>query len=315
MVSAAAPVLFLLGPTASGKTECAVELAQRLDLQIVSVDSAMVYRGLNIGSGKPDCATLRRAPHRLIDIREPDEPYSAASFRLDALAAIDAIHAGGRIPLLVGGTSLYFRALRNGLSPLPSADSTIRRRLENEARDVGLDALHRRLTQLDPVAAARIHRTDPQRIQRALEVIEITGSTMTELHARDRGEACPYPVYAFSLEPLDRAWLHARIEQRFTTMLAAGFEDEVRKLRCRYRLSADLPAVRAVGYRQMHEYLDGESDYSTMVRRTIVATRQLARRQLTWLRSETVQARIAADCADVRTRLRSAVCRALNITL
>lgn len=313
MVSAAAPVLFLMGPTASGKTDCAVELAQHLDLEIVSVDSAMVYRGLNIGTGKPDRETLRRAPHRLIDIREPNEPYSAASFRLDAMAAIDDIHARGRIPLLVGGTSLYFRALRNGLSPLPSADLLIRQKLEDEARDVGLDVLHTRLARLDPVAAARIHRTDPQRIQRALEIFEITGCTLTELHARDSGEPCPYPVHAFSLEPTDRAWLHERIERRFASMLAAGLEQEVRDLRSRHRLSAGLPAVRAVGYRQMHEYLDGQSDHSTMVHRAVVATRQLARRQLTWLRREAVQGRIAADYKDVCAQLRLAVCRALGI--
>lgn len=311
-MSSAAPVLFLMGPTASGKTDCAVELAVQLDVEIVSVDSAMVYRGLNIGSGKPDREILQRAPHRLIDICEPDEPYSAANFRRDALVAINDIHRAGRIPLLVGGTSLYFRALRNGLSPLPSADTSIRRRLDNEVRDNGLEALHQRLAQLDPAAAERIHRTDPQRIQRALEVIEITGSTLSELHQRDSGDPCPYPVHAFSLEPTDRAWLHRRIEQRFESMLAAGFEDEVRDLRRKHRLSAELPAVRAVGYRQMHEFLNGESDYATMVWRAVAATRQLARRQLTWLRREVGHARIAADDEDVFAQLLEAVCRSLN---
>jgi tRNA dimethylallyltransferase len=311
-VSGPAPVLFLMGPTASGKTDCAVQLAAQMDLDIVSVDSAMVYRGLNIGSGKPDRETMLRAPHRLIDIREPDEPYSAANFRLDALAAIGEIHRDGRIPLLVGGTSLYFRALRKGLSPLPAADPDIRRRLEDEVRDKGLEVLHQRLQRLDPVAAARIHRTDPQRIQRALEVIEITGSPLSELHARDGGDPCPYPVHAFSLEPADRAWLHRRIEQRFDSMLAAGFADEVRGLRCRYRLSGRLPAVRAVGYRQMHDYLDGECDHAAMVRRAVVATRQLARRQLTWLRREAVLARVAADSGDVFEQLHGAVRRALK---
>jgi len=202
--------------------------------------------------------------------------------------------------------------LRNGLSPLPAADLTTRRRLENELREQGLDALHRRLTQLDPVAGARIHRTDPQRIQRALEVIEITGSTLTELHARDGGVPCPYPVHAFSLEPRQRAWLHQRIAQRFDAMLRAGFEDEVRDLRRKHRLSADLPAVRAVGYRQMHAFLDGELDHASMLMRAVVATRQLARRQLTWLRSESVQRRIAADSNDAFVQLRSAVRQSLQ---
>ena len=312
---APAPVLFLMGPTASGKTECAVQLAARLELDIVSVDSAMVYRGLDIGSGKPDHETLLRAPHRLIDIREPDEPYSAASFRLDALAAIGEIHRRGRVPLLVGGTSLYFRALRDGLSPLPPADASIRRRLDGEAREGGLEALHRRLQHLDPVAAARIHRTDPQRIQRALEVIEITGLPLSELHERDRGDPCPYPVHAFSLEPRDRAWLHQRIAQRFDSMLDAGLENEVRRLRQRYQLSAELPAVRAVGYRQMHQYLDHEVDHPTMVHRAVVATRQLARRQLTWLRREVVHARIAADSADACAQLDCVVRDRLNASL
>ncbi|MFT5445849.1 MAG: tRNA dimethylallyltransferase [Gammaproteobacteria bacterium] len=311
-MSTAQPIVFLMGPTASGKTDCAIELASRLDIEIISVDSAMVYRGLDIGSGKPDYETLQRAPHRLIDIRDPDEPYSAASFRLDALDAIKQIHERGSIPLLVGGTSLYFRALRNGLSPLPSADPVIRKRLEGEAQEAGLDALHQRLARLDPAAAARIHRTDAQRIQRALEVIEITGDTLSALHARDAGEQCPFPVHAFSLEPENRAWLHERIERRFEGMLAAGFEQEVRELRSRHRLSAELPAVRAVGYRQMHDYLDERTDHSTMVHRAVVATRQLARRQLTWLRREPVHERIKAENSQVAAHLYEAVNRCLG---
>lgn len=290
-----AKVVFLMGPTAAGKTEVAVRLSERLCCDIVSVDSAMVYRGLDIGSGKPDACTLVRAPHRLIDIRDPHEPYSAAEFRADALAAIDAIVARGRIPLLVGGTGLYFRALRDGLSPLPAADPALRARLAAEAARDGWGALHARLARVDPDAAARIRPSDPQRIQRALEVIELSGSPLSALQRGGAKRPCPIPIIALSLQPGSRDWLHRRIEQRFQRMLRDGLEDEVRALRASGRLAADLPAARAVGYRQVHQYLAGEIDRETMIARALAATRQLARRQLTWLRREAVDARIAAD--------------------
>ena len=291
----AARVVFLMGPTAAGKTQVAVYLAERLPCDIVSVDSAMVYRGLDIGSGKPDAQTLARAPHRLIDIRDPHEPYSAAEFRADALAHIDAILARARIPLLVGGTGLYFRALRCGLSPLPPADPQLRARLAAEAAHAGWAPLHARLAALDPPAAARIRASDPQRIQRALEVIELTGSPLSALHRRDAGQRCPFPILTVSLEPRSRGWLHRRIEERFLRMLHDGLEDEVRALRIGASLPPHLPAARAVGYRQMHQYLCGEADRATMTARALAATRQLARRQLTWLRREAVDARVAAD--------------------
>lgn len=296
-----------MGPTATGKTDAAVALAQRLPLDVISVDSAMVYRGLDIGTGKPDPATLARVPHRLIDLRDPAQPYSAADFRADALAAIADIRARGRVPLLVGGTGLYFRALRQGLSPLPGADPDLRSRLARQARSAGWDALHRRLAALDPAAAGRIRASDPQRIQRALEVIAATGERMSALQGRGRAGGCPFPVLALSLEPRSRAWLHARIRARFQAMLEAGLEEEVRRLRDRGDLSPELPALRAVGYRQVYEYLEGRQDRDAMVARAVAATRQLARRQLTWLRREAVDLRLAPDVAGWRCRLHRAV--------
>ena len=276
-----------MGPTASGKTEVAAALIRRFPFEIISVDSALVYRGMNIGTAKPDAAFLRTAPHRLIDIRDPSEPYSAAEFRDDALAAMTDITARGRIPLLVGGTMLYFRALEQGLSTLPPADPQLRRRLEQEARERGAGALHARLREVDPHAAARIHANDPQRIQRALEVHELTGRPLSELHAQGREVALPYRVIKLILAPRDRDLLQARIEQRFQEMLAAGFVEEVRALLERGDLGAELPAMRAVGYRQVRAYLDGQIAYDEMLNQAIVATRQYAKRQLTWLRRET----------------------------
>jgi len=278
--------IFLMGPTASGKTALACELADRFPVELVSVDSALVYRGLDIGAAKPDAVTLRRHPHALIDIRDPAQPYSAAEFRDGALAAMRAITARGRVPLLVGGTGLYFRALQRGLSELPEADPVVRTRLADEAARIGWPAMHARLARLDPAAAARIGPNDAQRLQRALEVIALSGRPLSELQRGGRGEAFPWRVLKLALLPADRAPLHARIAERFDAMLAAGFLDELRTLRARGDLHADLPAIRAVGYRQGWEHLDGQSDAACFRERAIFATRQLAKRQITWLRAE-----------------------------
>jgi tRNA dimethylallyltransferase len=280
------PAVFLMGPTASGKTALAAALVKRLPLEIISVDSAMVYRGMAIGSARPDAELLRAAPHRLIDFRDPAEPYSAAEFRRDALMEIADITASGRIPLLVGGTLLYFRTLEQGLSVLPAADPAVRARLETEARRIGLEGLYARLQAIDPPSAARIHANDPQRIQRALEVYELTGRPLSEFHRRGRGAALPNRVIKLIVAPRDRELLQARIARRFRGMLAAGFVDEVRALYERGDLNTELPALRAVGYRQIWALLAGEIDYEAMVNQAIVATRQYAKRQMTWLRGE-----------------------------
>ena len=280
------PAIFLMGPTASGKTAVAVELVKRFPLDIISVDSALVYRGMDIGTAKPDAAVLDVAPHRLIDIRDPSESFSAAEFREDALQAMADITAQGRIPLLVGGTFLYFRALEHGLSAMPAADPEIRAQLEAEAQRDGWESLHTRLAGIDPVAAARIHVTDPQRIQRALEVYEISGLPISQFHAEGRSGILPYRLLKLALVPDDRALLHQQIESRFQSMLAAGLVDEVQGLYERGDLAAELPAMRAVGYRQIWAYLAGKIGFDEMVEQAIVATRQYAKRQLTWLRGE-----------------------------
>lgn len=290
------PVLFLMGPTASGKTDVAVALVRHGPFEIVSVDSAMVYRGLDIGAAKPAPDVLREAPHRLIDIRDPAEAYSAAEFRADALREVDAIHRAGRIPLLVGGTMLYFRALSDGLSPLPQADPKIRAALEREAGARGWEALHARLAEVDPPASRRIHPHDPQRIQRALEVYEITGQPMSTLQQGARPASLPWPLTRLALMPSDRQVLHQRIERRFDAMLEAGFIDEVARLRARGDLDLDRPAMRAVGYRQVWQYLAGESDRPAMRAAGIAATRQLAKRQMTWLRG--MRGLELFDCLD-----------------
>ncbi|MFC1320229.1 MAG: tRNA (adenosine(37)-N6)-dimethylallyltransferase MiaA [gamma proteobacterium symbiont of Clathrolucina costata] len=279
------PAIFLMGPTASGKTALAVALVERLPLEIISVDSALIYRGMDIGTAKPDQATLRIAPHRLIDIRDPSESYSAAAFREDALTEMAEITRAGRVPLLVGGTMLYFKALEEGLSDLPEADPGIRSRLEQELGRLGLEALHQRLSCLDPAAGRRIHANDPQRILRALEVIEISGKTLTELQQGCVGHTFPYSVLKLVRAPLERSLLHARIERRFREMLAQGFEREVSALMRRGDLSPAMPSMRAVGYRQMLSYLLGELSREEMIEKGIIATRQLAKRQFTWLRS------------------------------
>lgn len=276
----------IMGPTGTGKTDLAVALRKHFPVEIISVDSALVYKGMDIGSAKPDAATLAEAPHRLIDFLDPAQPYSAAEFRTDALREMADITAAGRIPLLVGGTMLYFRALEYGLSELPEADPAIRARLEAEAATHGWQALHDRLARIDPVAAQRIHPNDPQRLQRALEVFELTGKSLTELQQAAWHDACPYQLLKIALIPENRAWLHARLAQRFDQMLAQGVVDEVRQLLMRGDLNTHLPAIRAVGYRQIWDYLINEIDYNQMRDRAIVATRQLAKRQMTWLRSE-----------------------------
>ncbi|MGG4608254.1 tRNA (adenosine(37)-N6)-dimethylallyltransferase MiaA [Providencia sp. Me31A] len=276
--------IFLMGPTASGKTALAIELRKYLPVEIISVDSALIYRGMDIGTAKPTAEELRQAPHRLIDILDPSLPYSAADFRRDALNAMGEITAQGKIPLLVGGTMLYFKALLEGLSPLPSADPIIRIEIEKIAQEQGWSEIHRRLAEVDPVAAARIHPNDPQRLSRALEVYLISGQTLTEM-TQTAGEELPYNVFQFAIAPQDRKILHERIEQRFHLMIDTGFEEEVRVLHQRDDLHVDLPSIRCVGYRQMWSYLDGEISHDEMIYRGICATRQLAKRQITWLRS------------------------------
>ncbi|HEN3334062.1 TPA: tRNA (adenosine(37)-N6)-dimethylallyltransferase MiaA [Yersinia enterocolitica] len=277
------PAIFIMGPTASGKTALSIALRQRLPVELVSVDSALIYRGMDIGTAKPSAEELALAPHRLIDIRDPAESYSAADFRKDALKEMADITAAGCIPLLVGGTMLYFKALLDGLSPLPSADPQVRQRIEQQAAELGWEALHQQLAEIDPVAAARIHPNDPQRLSRALEVFFISGKTLTEL-TKISGETLPYRVHQFAIAPVSRELLHQRIELRFHQMLDAGFETEARALFDRGDLHTDMPAIRCVGYRQMWSYLSGEIDYDEMVYRGICATRQLAKRQMTWLR-------------------------------
>ncbi|WP_455199672.1 tRNA (adenosine(37)-N6)-dimethylallyltransferase MiaA [Kaarinaea lacus] len=280
------PAIFLMGPTASGKTDLAVRLVEDLPCDIISVDSALVYRGMDIGTAKPDADILQKAPHRLIDICDPREAYSAAQFAEDALREMSDIYANGRIPLLVGGTFLYFRALAEGLSPLPAANSELRAQLESEANSVGWAEMHQRLAAVDPETAARIHPNDPQRIQRALEVYEITGETMSSILQRDNSNDLPYNVSKLILAPSDRAVLHERIAIRFNDMLEQGLVEEVRGLYQRGDLHKDLPSIRAVGYRQVWAYLEGELKYDEMIERGIIATRQFAKRQYTWLRSE-----------------------------
>lgn len=280
------PVIFLMGPTATGKTDIAVSLFKQYPIDIISVDSAMVYKGMDIGTAKPSKELLNEVPHRLIDICEPDETYSAARFRVDALQNIEEIHSQNRIPLLVGGTGLYFRTLETGISDLPDADTKVRQRLELEAGEVGWEVMHSRLAEIDPDSAERIHPNDPQRIQRALEIYEISGRSMTDHYNNGAVSPFPFEVIKIILNPGDRSILHERIKHRFLKMLDDGFIEEVRTFHKDDRFSGSLPAMRMVGYRQIWNYLDGEINYEEMVERGIVATRQLAKRQMTWLRKE-----------------------------
>ncbi|GLT16340.1 tRNA dimethylallyltransferase [Vibrio zhanjiangensis] len=276
--------LFLMGPTASGKTDLAIRLREKFPVEIISVDSALIYQGMDIGTAKPDNIELSKAPHRLINILDPIEAYSAADFRRDALKEMHDISQQGKIPLLVGGTMLYYKALLEGLSPLPAANPEIRQQIEQEALTHGWDVLHDQLKQVDPISANRIHPNDPQRLSRALEVYRISGKTLTEL-TQTKGDSLPFRVKQFAIAPKERAELHRRIELRFEQMIKAGFEDEVRNLYAREGLHPDLPSIRCVGYRQMWDYLDGNSTLDEAIFKGICATRQLAKRQITWLRS------------------------------
>jgi tRNA dimethylallyltransferase len=279
-------VVCLVGPTAAGKTDVAMHLAGRFPFDIVSVDSAMVYRHMNIGTAKPPADVLARAPHRLVDILDPWESYSAGRFREDALREIEQIIAVGRVPLLVGGTFLYFRALEHGLAALPKADKEVRARIDLRAERIGWPAMHVELAILDPPTAARIKPTDRQRIQRALEVIELSGERMSELHTRSVSEPSKYEFLRVALQPSDRHVLHERVAQRFAVMLNDGFVAEVERLREMPHMSAESPSMRAVGYRQIWACLEGRIDQPEATRQAVVATRRLVKRQLTWLRSE-----------------------------
>ena len=288
------PAVFLMGPTASGKTNVAVELVERLPMEIISVDSALVYRDMDIGTAKPDAATLARAPHHLINIIDPTETYSAAAFRRDALKLMHDITARGKIPLLVGGTMLYFKALREGLSDLPQADPEIRAELDAEIAEHGIKYLHRQLAEVDAETAARLKPTDTQRIQRALEIYRITGEPMSALIAQQEHDDLPFHVLPIALIPSDRNKLHQRIALRFKAMLEWGLVDELTMLREKYPLHADMTSMRCVGYRQAWDYLEGEITGDELLDKGIAATRQLAKRQLTWLRS--MPDNIELDC-------------------
>jgi len=295
----AVPAVFVIGPTASGKSALALALARRFGGEIVSVDSAQVYRGMDIGTAKPDAVTRAEMPHHLIDMIDPTQAYSAARFRGDALAAVAAIRARGRVPILAGGTMLYVKALREGLSALPTADAAVRAQIDRRAERLGWPALHAELAHIDPASAARLAPTDAQRIQRALEVHAVTGHPLSTLQgAREAGDALG-ASFVVALAPRERAALHEAIAHRFEAMLAAGLVDEVRGLRARYALDAAMPSMRSVGYRQAWEHLEGRFDARTLRERGIAATRQLAKRQLTWMRAMDVE---SIDCfaADVQ---------------
>lgn len=279
------PAIFLMGPTASGKTAATIALSQHFPVEIISVDSALVYRGMDIGTAKPDAEILCQAPHHLIDLISPLEQYSAAQFAKDALALMHEATAHGRLPVLVGGTMLYFNALQHGLSNLPEADSAVRAQIETEAITIGWPALHAQLASLDPPVAAKIHSTDSQRIERALEVYRISGKTMSELRAQSQKVALPFNILKIALMPSDRSVLHQRIAERFQLMLKQGFVDEVKGLLLKYpQLTEDTPSMRCVGYRQALQYIHGDIDRPTLGEHGVYATRQLAKRQLTWLR-------------------------------
>ena len=306
-MSAFPPAIFLMGPTASGKTAAAIELAQHLPVELISVDSALVYRDMNIGTAKPDTATLAAAPHHLIDIIDPTGVYSAAAFRNDALALMQDITARGRIPLLVGGTMLYFRALRFGLSDLPQADADVRAQIEEQAANLGWPQMHEELAKIDPETAARLKPNDSQRIQRALEIFRVSGLTMSALLALQEEYQLPYNLIPLALIPSERKQLHERIATRFADMLEMGLLDELSDLRRKYVLHSDMASMRCVGYRQAWLYLAGDIDKTELLEQGIAATRQLAKRQLTWLRG--MPDNIEFDClaSDLNPQLLSKV--------
>ena len=282
-VNSLPPALFLMGPTASGKTKLAIDLCENLPCEIISVDSALIYRDMDIGTAKPNASELIKAPHRLINILDPAQRYSVAKFRKDALLAMQDITTRGKIPLLVGGTMMYYKALIDGLSPLPESNQSVRKTIEAKADEFGWDVLHQQLAQIDATSAKRIHPHDPQRLIRALEVYQLTNLSMTELMAT-KSDPIPYNIKQFCIAPEDRKVLHQRISQRFKLMLDTGFQAEVEKLKNRDDLHLNLPSIRCVGYRQMWQYLDGDYDFNDMFEKSVAATRQLAKRQLTWLR-------------------------------
>lgn len=292
------PALLLLGPTASGKTASALALAQTMPIEVISVDSALVYRDMDIGTAKPTGAELAACPHHLIDIISPEDAYSAAQFRTDALRLMHEITARGKTPVLAGGTMMYFKALREGLSNLPAADAALRAEIDQLAAERGWPAVHAELKKLDPHAAARLEPGDAQRVQRALEIVRLTGRPLAESYAQREMSPLPFRLLPVALAPSDRSVLHARIEQRFDQMLATGLIEEVRTLRKRYTLDVTMTSMRCVGYRQVWDYLDGNDDYDTMRFKGVAATRQLAKRQLTWQRQfrETWPELVEIDC-------------------
>ncbi len=302
--------IFLMGPTASGKTGVAVELAQTLPVELISVDSALVYRDMNIGTAKPDAATLKIAPHHLIDIIDPTESYSAATFRNDALRLMADITARGKIPLLVGGTMLYFRALTNGLNDLPVADREVRAELDEIIATHGIQYLHARLALVDTATAARLSPNDTQRIQRAMEIYKLTGKPMSEHLLHKAGVVLPYDVLNIAFMPGDRHALHQRIATRFEQMVKHGLLDEVRQLRAKYNLNPELPSMRCVGYRQAWQYLEGEIDEAQLLATGLAATRQLAKRQITWLRSTPNKIEIDCFSEQLAQQVRLAINRA-----
>lgn len=283
------PAIFIIGPTASGKTGLAIKLMKHFPIEIISVDSALVYKDMDIGTAKPTADELEAAPHRLISFLDPSEAYSAADFRRDALREMAKITAAGKIPVLVGGTMLYYRALEYGLAILPEADPELRERLSTEAEQIGWDGMHKKLAEIDPASGERLHPNDKQRIQRALEVFELTGKSLTQHqieHQQDKSNALPYRLLKIALIPEEREWIRELADTRFRIMLKDGFIDEMKALHARKDLHADLPSIRCVGYRQAWQYLEGELDYDEMIERAVIATRQLAKRQMTWMRSE-----------------------------